>query len=344
MGDRFALQGKWMLLVQAVIVELDNEDDLGAVCKPPFYTDILCEKNEFKDDGTVSPTELEVGQSWKYVNDRLTPCLLKAIGHPYDKCRDHIASCLFRMCNCHRKFTGTYKILGNENGSQSNQDPGIAIMTQLSSIRDSDKYSFKEKNNALGTARKFVACCVHWGDAKHEYSDFIIPLLPQTFETLQTTEGETSPEDRGIEADLAKGYRYAIADISSSCIVSYGVSHDMTRVLDVLKTMSTHEHWQIRQASAHFLRNFQGAHKFLFTKDQEDICLSIATSLLADERREVSSAATSTLTGILAVLPQAALEQLVSKYIKIANKVCLCVLLYSDNDDVSYSQTSPPPK
>lgn len=71
---------------------------------------------------------------------------------------------------------------------------------------------------------------------------------------------------------------------------------------------------------AHFLRCFEGAHKFLFTKEQGDISLSIAISLLADDRREVSTAATSTLTGILAVFPQAALEELVSKYIKIANK------------------------
>jgi hypothetical protein len=118
-----------------------------------------------------------------------------------------------------------------------------------------------------------------------------------------------------------KGYRYAIADVSSSCIANYGVSQDITRVLDVLKVMACHDYWQIRQASAHFLRNFQGAHKFLFNKEHEDLSLSIAISLLSDDRREVSSAATSTLTGILAVLPQAALEELVSKYISIANKV-----------------------
>jgi len=193
-------------------------------------------------------------------------------------------------------------------------------MKCLSSIRDSDKYSFKEKNRALGTARKFVACCVHWGDAKHEYSEFIIPLLPLAFHSLQTTDGEVSPEDRGIEADLVKGYRYSLADISSSCVANYGINQDMTRVLGVLKEMSGHDYWQIRQACAHFLRNFQGAHKFLFTKEQEDLSLSIAISLLADERREVSSAATSTLTGILAMLPQSSIEELVSKYVKVANK------------------------
>jgi len=317
MADRFALQGKWLLIIQAVLVELDSEDDLGAVCKLPWYTDIFIKKNGPKDDGTVTPTEIELGQSWKYVNDHLTPCLLNAIGHPYDKCRDQIASCLFRMCFCHRKFINTYKALGNENGSQN---PGIEIMNQLSSIRDSVQYSFKEKNRALGTARKFVSCCVHWGDAKHEYSEFIIPLLPLAFKSLQTIEEEASPEDHGIEADLVKGYRYAIADISSSCVACYGVSHDITRVLDVLKEMSSHEYWQIRQAAIHFLRCFQGAHKFLFTTEQDDMSLSIAISLLGDDRREVSTAATSALTGILTVFPQAALQELVSKYKQIANK------------------------
>ncbi|KAL7542119.1 hypothetical protein ACHAXR_011996 [Thalassiosira sp. AJA248-18] len=319
MADRFALQGKWLVFVQAVLAELDSEDDLGAVCKLPWYHDLFIEQNKSKEDDTVTPAEIELGQSWKYVNDHLTPCLMNAIGHPYDKCRDHIASCLFRMCYCHRKFINTYKALGNENGASSSEDPGIELK-QLSSIGDSGKYSSKERARALGTARKFVACCVHWGDARHEYSEFIIPLLPLAFKSLQTIEGEASPEERGIEADLVKGYRYAIADISSSCVASYGVSHDMTRALNVLKEMSVHECWQIRQATAHFLRCFQGAHKFLFSKEQDDMSLSIAISLLADDRREVSSAATSALTGILAVFPHSALEELVSKYIKIANK------------------------
>ena len=89
-------------------------------------------------------------------------------------------------------------------------------MNQLVSIQDSSSYSFKEKNRALGTARKFVAYCVHWGDAKHEYSQFIIPLLPLAFKALQTTEEQVSVEDRGIEAELVKGYRYAIV---SACIL-----------------------------------------------------------------------------------------------------------------------------
>jgi len=314
MADRFALQSKWLYFIQSVLIELDGEDDVGATSKQPWYTASLLHDTALAPDGS-NGEEIELGQCWTHVSEALIPSLLNAIGHPYDKCRDHIASLLFRMCYCHRKFINT---LSYGKGSRSN-DPGITIMNQLVSIQDSS-YSFKEKNRALGTARKFVAYCVHWGDAKHEYSQFIVPLLPLAFKALQTTEEEVSVEDRGIEAELVKGFRYSIADISTSCVVSYGIPNDITRVLTILKEMSVYDNWQIRQASAHFLRCFQGAHKFLFSQQQAENSLSIAISLLSDDRREVSNAATSALTGILAIMPQSALEELVAKYIRIANK------------------------
>ena len=62
--------------------------------------------------------------------------------------------------------------------------------------------------------------------------------------------------------------------------------YDVTRVLDILKEMSDHDNWQIRQASGHFLRCFQGAHKFLFSQEQAGSALAIAISLLSDDRRE----------------------------------------------------------
>ena len=64
------------------------------------------------------------------------------------------------------------------NGSEAD-DPQAQIMKRLKAIHNTDSYSFREKNRALGTARKFVACCVHWGDARNEYSEFIILLLPE---------------------------------------------------------------------------------------------------------------------------------------------------------------------
>eukprot|EP00804_Cyclotella_cryptica_P029515 CCRYP_011313-RA/>CCRYP_011313-RA protein AED:0.03 eAED:0.02 QI:169/0.87/0.88/1/1/1/9/224/2315 len=316
LSDRFTLQSKYLLLVQAVLIELDSDDDTGAACQLPWYTNMLL-RSPRRYSLVATSAEAELGQSWQYVSSNLIPCLLNAIGHPYEKCRDHIASCLFRMCYCHRKFLNIARSQGTDSESA---DPGVEILKSLQSIRASGKYSFREKMRALGTSRKFVACCIHWGDAKHEFSEFIIPLLQLAFESLQPIGGEVSPENHGLEADLVKGYRYAIADMSSSCVVAYGLKDDMTRVLAILKSMAEHECWQVRQASAHFLRCFQGNHKFLLSDEQEELLMSIAVSLLADDRREVSSAAMSVLTGIISILPEASLNDLVSKYIIIANK------------------------
>ena len=320
MADRFALQSKYLLLSQAVLIELDSDDDIGAACMKPWYTYI------FLSNGRDSPrrkstfdavsAEAELAQAWNYVSKSLIPCLLNAVGHPYEKCRDHISSLLFRMCYCHRKFHNKSKSQGAESVSV---DPGIEILTKLRGIRASSEFQFTEKVRALGTARKFVACCIHWGD-KHELSQYIIPLLSLAFESLEPLEGEVSVESRGMEAELVKGYRYNVADISTNCIITYGVAEDITRVLKILEDMAHHDWWQIRQATAHFLRCFQGSHKFILTNEQEDMCMSIAVSLLADDRREVSSAAMSVLTGIVAILPEAAVSDLVSKYVSVANK------------------------
>ncbi|KAL7471573.1 hypothetical protein ACHAXS_011864 [Conticribra weissflogii] len=325
MADRFALQSKWLFFVQAVLIELDSEDDLGAVCQLPWYTNALLRDapqidcKPARNECNISSEEVELGKSWNFVNENLIPCLLNALDHPYDKCRDHIASCLFRMCYCHRKFIDLSKALGN--GKQSvSQDPGVEIILQLMGVSNSNRYSFKEKHQALSTAQKFLSCCVHWGDAKHEFSEYIIPLLPLAFKSLQTTDEEVSSDHRGIEAETVKGYRFTIADISSSCVVPIGASQDMSRVLTILKEMSLHRHWQIRQATAHFLQCFQGCHKYLFSQELDDEAMDIAISLLADDRREVSNAATSALTGILAALPLDVVSDLVSKYILIANK------------------------
>lgn len=148
----------------------------------------------------------------------------------------------------------------------------------------------------------------------------MIPLLPLAFESLQPLEGEVSAENRGLEAELVKGYRYNLADVSTNCILTYGAVEDMTRVLNTLKSMAAHDWWQIRQATAHFLRCFQGNHKFTLSNNHEEMCMDIAVSLLADDRREVSSAAMSVLTGILAIFPEEAVQSLVLKYVDIANK------------------------
>jgi hypothetical protein len=209
------------------------------------------------------------------------------------------------------------KSQGSDNDST---DPGLEILKKLISIRSSTEYDFKDKIRALGTARKFITCCAHWGDSKHEFSEYIIPLLPLAFESLQPMEGEVSAENRGLEAELVKGYRYNVADVSINCVVTYGATEDVTRVLNILTTMAEHDWWQIRQATAHFLRCFQGSHTFVLSGEQEEMCMKIAVSLLADDRNEVTSAAMSVVTGIVIVLPEAAVSDLVSKYIAIANK------------------------
>ena len=120
---------------------------------------------------------------------------------------------------------------------------------------------------------------------------------------------------RTLEAEVVKGYRYTIAELSVTSVISYGDFSDITRVLNIVKETAKHEKWQVRHACAHFLRSFQGSHKFLFRSEHADATLAIVTDLLADDRREVSSAAMATLTGILAASPVDNVARMVKKYV-----------------------------
>eukprot|EP00536_Pseudo-nitzschia_multiseries_P006221 jgi/Psemu1/303958/fgenesh1_kg.130_\ len=158
----------------------------------------------------------------------------------------------------------------------------------------------------------------------------MIPLLPLAFEALKSTveEGNESSEPdtvmkRALEAEVVKGYRRTIAEVSIASVISYSGSKgetDISRVLDAVQTSAKHETWQVRHASAHFLRCFQGSHKFLFTESQAEIIAKIVIGLLADERREVSSAAMAAVTGIIAAMSSDAVALLVDKYISEANR------------------------
>jgi len=185
--------------------------------------------------------------------------------------------------------------------------------------------SFQNRYNALITARRFFSYCVHYGEAKFEYSDYIIPLLPLAFETLNSTveDGTENPESdtvakRALEAEVVKGYRRTIAELSVSSVISYcgekGES-DISRVLDAVETSAKHDIWQVRHASANFLRCFQGSHKFLFTEGQAERITKTAVLLLGDDRREVSSAAMAAVTGIIAAMPSEIIAALVDRYI-----------------------------
>jgi len=178
-----------------------------------------------------------------------------------------------------------------------------------------------------------MAYCTRFGDSKHDFSTYLIPLLPLAFSSLKTssqasgsgedslseTDSNANTSNRILEAEVAKGFRYSLADISASCLITYGNEDDITRVLNALSQASKHEQWQIRQVAAHYVRCFQGCHKFLFSSAQTNIVTDIVVRLLADERREVSSAATAALTGIIAGSPPDSVAVLVKKFVQLAN-------------------------
>eukprot|EP00566_Odontella_aurita_P004325 CAMPEP_0113531630 /NCGR_PEP_ID=MMETSP0015_2-20120614/3603_1 /TAXON_ID=2838 /ORGANISM="Odontella" /LENGTH=2326 /DNA_ID=CAMNT_0000430487 /DNA_START=10 /DNA_END=6990 /DNA_ORIENTATION=- /assembly_acc=CAM_ASM_000160 len=331
-ADGFTTQSKWLFLVSSILIELDGETDLGAVRQLPWYTESLLRASHV-DRMSSRNQEDYLLTSWTLVSERLLPLLLNALGHPYEKCREHIAGCLFRICYCHRKISKTSGARAGAGAANDTAglpvDPGKDIVDHLVHIDDtsSQNYSFKSRHHALITARKFIVYCVHLGDAKSEFSDYVIPLLPLCFRSLKvklevsTDDGtEVDPANRMLEAEVVKGYRYQVAEVSCSCIIAYGRDVDLSRVLDALGTVSKYDSWQIRQAAANFLRCFQGGHKFLFDAMQSDKTMKMVTSLLVDERREVSSAAMAALTGILASMPLPTVSDLVAKYVRIANK------------------------
>ncbi|KAL3944784.1 MAG: hypothetical protein SGBAC_001155 [Bacillariaceae sp.] len=319
--DGFTAQSKWLYLCCALLVELDETEVDGTLSRVPWYTKCLTANVVAMD--TEEETAEDLKKSWKLIGDRLLPRLIEALGHPYESCRDHIAGCLFRICYCHRKMSK-----GNaQNPTTDVEDPGTIIVQKLLALKDSNDATFQNKYNSLITARRFFSYCIHFGDAKHEFSEYIIPLLPLAFEAL-TSSVEDEGDDaeaatvakRTLEAEVVKGYRYTIAEVSVASVMSYGGNADITRVLGVVEEMAKHEKWQVRHACANFLRCFQGSHKFLFTEEHAEKITTIVADLLADERREVSSAAMAAVTGIIAALPNKSVAGLVKKYALQANK------------------------
>lgn len=201
-------------------------------------------------------------------------------------------------------------------------DPGSLIVQKLLSLQNSNNdESSHTRYHSLITARRFFSSCIHFGEAKHEFSDYIIPLLPLAFEALNSTiEDSSEPTEaeaianRALEASVVKGYRRTIAEVSVASVMSYGRNEDISRVISAVDQACAHEKWQVRHAAANFLRCFQGSHKFLFTKEHAEKITSLAAGLLADDRREVSSAAMAAITGIIAALPIEDVAKLVKKY------------------------------
>jgi hypothetical protein len=331
--EGFSTQSKWLYLFSAVLIEVDEKDIDNGDMRDQWYYSGLVAASAPTDSITSVSAEAELEKTWELVTERLLPRLNLALGHPFDSCRDHISRCLFRICYTHRKrvrigASRGESPLGNET---SKDDPGSIVVAKLCSLEKVDGWSFNNRYNALSTARRFVSYCVHLGEAKHEYSEYVVPLLPLIFEALKSTvedeirdsaecTQEESAAKRALEADVIKNYRYMIAELSTTAIISYGRDEDISRVLDVIGNAYKHSSWQVRHASANFLRCFQGAHKFLFATEHADKTMKMVTELLADERREVSSAAMAALTGILSASPVNIVAKKVKKYALVAGR------------------------
>lgn len=333
----FTAQSKWLFLFSAVIIEMDETEADNWISSPPLFHEQLLSNGADDAMEIAEMTSNQRERSWQIVTDKLLPRLTNALGHPFDSCRDHISRCLFRICYSHRKMARTSASRAPSRSNSTHElaklalDPGLLIVKKLGSLEQDHSWSYKDRFNALSTARRFISYCVHLGEAKFEYSDYVIPLLPLAFEALNATSEEdgadispsASQEDnaarRALEAEVIKGFRFMISEVSITAVISYGRNTDITRVLDAIEAASNHPKWQVRHASANFLRCFQGAHKFLFGSEHSAKTTAIVTSLLVDERREVSSAAMAALTGVLAVSPADDVARMVKKYSKIAS-------------------------
>ena len=284
-SDGFAEQSKWVGVMCAILIELDSEGDASRSFGCGLRSLPITISNRKHDS-------LEF--FWSEISARLLPRLLDAIGHPYQKCREQIAWCLFCICNCHAKLLQQTRRSSGVLFDSSLQNPGNRILEVFIGLDSLSESSPKEQQLCLTTARFFVFYCLHYGDNKNEYADFILPLLPMAFEAIKPeglSEGqEVDSEVRMLQAQVVKGYRHSIAEISSSCFVTYNNEEDITKVLKSLDVVSHHDTWQVRHTAAHFLRCFQGCHKFLFTINQTKKTTRIIAKLLADDRKEVSAA------------------------------------------------------
>ncbi len=315
--DGFATQSKWLAIVNIILIEMEFQSDTMKHIPWSFALQSLQIYNDTQSQHDLEEHNI-LETAWAAVCNRLLPRLLVALGHPYQSCRERIASVLFRIAYCYR----------NQNSFQSDvnesSNPSSLIISKLLDLDDSSDKSSKSHQHSLITLRLFLSHCIHHGENQKEFTMYIIPLLPLAFESIKPSidedeAKEDDPEIRMLQAQVVQAYRYTISEISVSCKVAYWSSTDISRVLQSLDTVSKHSTWQLRLAVAHFLRCFQGNHKFLFSPKQSNKTTKIVARLLADERREVSAAAMAALTGILAATPLSTVTSMVQKYVKKAN-------------------------
>jgi hypothetical protein len=302
--DGFAEQSKWIGVMCAVLIELD--DNSSNLQTKSWYLSVMAKKPESKS-AVAKDGDRNFENFWSEITSRLLPLMLGALGHPYQKCREQIAWCLFCICNCYIKFLQQSKSCEDNVPQSYLVNPGTLILEKLCGLKDSSEYSPKELQLCLTTTRFFIFYCLHYGDNKFEYAMFILPLLPIAFEAIksdgQGDEDNVESDVRMLQAQVIKGYRYTIAEISASCFMTYNNSHDISKVLASLDDATHHDSWQVRHTATHFLRCFQGCHKFLFTQKQLMKTTRIVTKLLADERKEVSAAVSSFCLFLLYLYP-----------------------------------------
>jgi len=97
---------------------------------------------------------------------------------------------------------------------------------------------------------------------------------------------------------------------------------DIDQVLVIANSVISKENqkWQVRQVAVNFLRCFQGSHRMILTAFQTEQVMDILINMLANDRREVSSAAQIAITGIIAGAPIDIVSELVQKFIKMAKQ------------------------
>ena len=328
--EGFTTESKWLYIFSAIIIEVNDESVMGS---HSLYENFLAADT---DSPQVLTGDLSAGmvESWTIITDKMLRLLVSALGHPYDSCRDHIARCIFRICYSHRKLS---RLVGRGDSEAVTSQllgpkPGVLVVEALKSLSLRPEMSFIERCNALSTARRFIAYCIHLGESKFEFCEEVIPLLPLIFESLESKTSKDSdtgvPDDqnedmtsiRAAEAEVIKSYRNLIADMGVSSVISYGEMKEIESILEAVKNASLSHVWQIRQAAVNYLRCFEGAHKFFLSDKQNGKVLDIVVDLLSDERPEVSTAATAAMSGLLSTFTPEVVDSFVDKYAKMASK------------------------
>ena len=306
-SDSFTAQSKWLYLFSAVLIEM-SETTSGPT---RWYQTQLYGGD---DDLQKDPTNFDL-TSWDYTLNTILPLLFGALSHPFDSCRDHIARVLFRICyECTRREELSTKL------------SELPIVDRFVQMEAPQNIAAVDRLNGLSTMRRFVSYSVHLGESKFEYSSFILKLLSVAFGAIGSkfSTAEVDSEDqvalRAMETEVAKSYRSLLAEVSVTSVISYGATSDMVKLLDLAEVSGKSSAWQVRHAAAHFLRCVQSVHQFVFAPELTVRSLELIASMLSDDRREVSSAATAALTGVLAVAPVSQVADLVEKYRRMAGK------------------------